>query len=240
VYVDPGNPTPPVSLINIDILVNGVSQSIGSATKAEKNGIVSVSLVVDEQKLQDKIHAEGKVAVITVPVILESDEVIVSYNGTIVEYMVEMESTLLIETKQGTYTLPASLIDLEKIRNLIGGSADVGDLKLEIKLSAPTDQQLGLMEAASENGFLTLLGPAVNYTVSISHLGETYETKEFTSYVERSIALPDDRCVRGRGRKGPPCTYLHSEEKRQTLFHFLCLIELKNSLYNGCNFSYPH
>jgi fibronectin type 3 domain-containing protein len=192
VYVDPGNPTPQTSTVTIDILVNGVSQSIGSATKTEKNGIVSVTLVVDEQKLQDKVQSEGKGAVITVPVMLESDEVIVSYNGTIVEYMVDMEATLLIETEQGTYTLPASLIDLEGIRDRIGSSTELGDLKLEIKLSAPTDQQLELLEVASEKEFLTLLGSAVNYSVSISHLGESYEIKEFTSYVERSIALPDD------------------------------------------------
>ncbi len=191
VYVDSGDNTPPVNKVNIDILVNGASQSIGSATKTEKDGRTIVTLVVDEQKLQDKVETEGRGAVITVPVMLDSDEVIVEYTGSIVEFMVDMDATLIIQTKYGSYTLPASLIDLDAIRDSIGSSAKLEDLKLEIKLSVPTDKQLELMDEASEKGFFTLLGPALNYSVSIAHLGETYEITEFASYVERTIAIPD-------------------------------------------------
>lgn len=192
IYVDLGNYTPPASTVNIDILVNGVSQSIGSATVSEKDGRTIVTLVVDEQKLQDKIQSEGTGAVVTVPVMLESDEVIVEYTGAIVKFMEEMDATLLIQTKYGSYTLPASLLDLEEIRDQLENSAELENLKLQIALSVPTDEQLELMDAAAESGFFTLVGPAMNYSVSITHLGATYDITEFASYVERTIAIPDD------------------------------------------------
>ncbi|MHA6480896.1 RCC1 domain-containing protein [Paenibacillus sp. strain BS8-2] len=174
----------------IDIWVNGVSQSIGKVLLTEKDGKQSIVLSVDEQKLEAWLKQEGKGAKVTIPVMLQSDEVIVEMNGIIAALLVDTDATVVIQTKLGSYTLPVSALGLDDLLKDIGDLDELADLKLQIVLAAPNEEQLKAMELAADNGFFTLLGPALHYSVRVTHKGAEYELSAFDAYVERTIVLP--------------------------------------------------
>lgn len=171
-------------------LVNGRMETVGTAVTAERNGQTVTTVTLDPQKLEERLASEGPGAVITVPV-NRADVVIGTLNGQLVKLMEERQTVLEIRTERSTYTLPASLINIDAISEQLGESVALQNIEVQIEIAEPTAEKVQAVELTAERGAFTLIAPPIEFTVRATYGGQTMDVSKFTSYVERAIAIPD-------------------------------------------------
>lgn len=190
VYTQP-DPNPPVSTTSVEVLVNGKVESAGTATTKTVNNQLVTTVVVDQKKLEDKLVSQPNGSVVTIPVINNSDVVIGELNGQMIKLMEDKKAVLVIQTGRATYTLPAGLINIGALSELIGNSAELKDIKVQLEIAAPTADTVKVVENAAKKGTFTIVAPPVNFTVKGMDGNKTIDVSKFNAYVERIIAIPD-------------------------------------------------
>lgn len=186
-----GSTTPGPTNSAVNVLVNGKEEHAGTATTKEVNGQQVMTIVVDEEKLRQRLEAEGEHAVITIPVATGSDVVIGELNGRMVKNMESRQATVEIRTEQASYTLPAGLINIDAISKRFGASLGLEDIKIRIEIAKPLNETVQVVEdAASANG-LTIMIPPLNFSVTAVYGDRTEEVTSFNAYVERMVAIPE-------------------------------------------------
>ncbi|MBO9599495.1 MAG: S-layer homology domain-containing protein, partial [Cohnella sp.] len=185
-------PTVPESIdTGVGILVNGKKENAGTATTATRNDQTVTTIVVNPEKLNDKLAAEGQHAVITIPVNSASDVIIGELNGQSIKNMEDKQAVVKIQTDNASYTLPAEQINIDAISGQIGKSVALQDIKVQIEIAAPTADTVKIVQNAAEKGSFTLVVPSVDFTVKATYGDTTVEVSKFTAYVERTIEIPD-------------------------------------------------
>ncbi|MFB9754908.1 S-layer homology domain-containing protein [Paenibacillus hodogayensis] len=175
---------------NVDVLVNGKAESAGKATTTESNGVRTTSVLIDPNKLQAKLDAEGKHAVVTIPVQSTSNVIVGELSGLTVKNMETADATLVLQTPKGSYSLPASQIDIGSVLAKLGDSVKLEDIKVRIAIAeTPAAMNSVIQEAADKSGF-TVMAPSLDFVVTVELQGKTVELNDFSAYVERTIALP--------------------------------------------------
>nr|AYQ75732.1 hypothetical protein EAV92_19000 [Cohnella candidum] len=183
--------TTPEITNNVDVLVNGKVENAGTAATSKRNGQTVTTIVVDQKKLDDKLAAEEKGAVITIPVAAKSDVFIGELNGQMVKNMEGKQAVVEIKTDKAAYTLPAQQINIDAVSDKIGKSVSLQDIKVQIEIAAPTADKVKVVEDAAEKGTFTLVVPSVEFTVKAIYGEKTVEVSAFNAYVHRTIAIPD-------------------------------------------------
>lgn len=174
-----------------DVLVNGKAERAGTATTATIDGQTVTIVAVDQQKLEEKLLAEGQGAVVTIPVYTKANVVIGELNGQMVRSMEEHQSVLNIRTDRATYTLPAEQINIDFVTSQLGGSVALQDIHIRIQIAEPTADTMQVVERAAEEGAFTLVVAPLQFTVQATYEGRTIDISEFTAYVERTVAIPE-------------------------------------------------
>ena len=176
---------------NVNVLVNGKAESAGILTASKRNEQTVATITLDADKLKNRIDAEGQHAVITIPVSSTADVVIAELSGAMVQYMEDMQATLLLQTGKGSYTLPAQQIRIMSLAGQFGNAAALEEIKLQIEISGLTASALQKVQNAAARESFTLAAPPVEFAVRAVYGGATAEVSVFGAYVERSLALPD-------------------------------------------------
>ncbi|SUX55505.1 Uncharacterised protein [Lysinibacillus sphaericus] len=88
-----------------------------------------MTVTVDSKKLQEKLAAEGKKAVVTIPVNKDADIIIGELNAQMVKNMQNEQALVVIQTPTASYTLPASQINIDAISTEIGKDISLEDIK---------------------------------------------------------------------------------------------------------------
>jgi hypothetical protein len=172
--------------------VNGQSYSAGTSDTTTNTGGQSVTTVtVDTQQLQDILENQGQGATVTIPVATGSDVVAGVLTGDMVDTLQENGATLVIQTDNATYTLPAGQLDMEAIAGELGAGVSPSDVTVTVSVSAPSDAMASVVENAAGDGGYTLVVPAVEFTVTCSYGDQTVGVTTFDAYVDRTIAIPD-------------------------------------------------
>ncbi|WEK54740.1 MAG: S-layer homology domain-containing protein [Candidatus Cohnella colombiensis] len=190
--------TTPVSVVippkdtGVIVLVNGKAESTGTASTKELNGQKVTSVVVDEQKLQERLDAAGDHAVITIPVSSDSDVVIGELNGRMIKNMESMQAILELRTEQGSYKLPAGQINIDAISEQFGKEIDLKDITIRIEIAEPAANTLQVVDNAATNRGFTLVVPPLNFKVVAVNGNREVEVSKFSAYVERTVAIPSD------------------------------------------------
>lgn len=191
----PVTPTPTTSAAattGVDILVNGKVENAGQAIPSRRNQQTSLTIVVDQQKLNDRLAAEGQRAVVTIPIRQAFDVFVGELTGEMIRTMEEYQAVLEFQTEQASYTVPAGQIRIGEIASQVGSSNDLRGIKVQIEIAAPTDvQSENVLRAAAQNQ-LTLAAPPLDFTVKAVYGDQSVEVKSFDAYVERTIAIPED------------------------------------------------
>ncbi|WP_078409164.1 S-layer homology domain-containing protein [Priestia abyssalis] len=90
------------------------------------------------------------------------------------------EATIDVVSDAGSYSLPASEINLADIAKELGGDADKVSIKITVKVGKDDKNVIG-------NNKLTAVSDVVEFTVEAQVNGKTKELKTFKSYVDRTI-----------------------------------------------------
>jgi len=177
----------------VDILVNGKVEKAGTAAVSKRDNQTVLTVAVDQKKLNDKLEAEGRHAVVTIPIgqSRQYDIVVGELNGRMVKNMEDKEAVLEFKTENATYTLPAGQIQIGSISGQIGQSVALEDIKVRIEIAVPTADTLKTVNAAASSNGLELVGQPLSFTVTAVYGDRVLEVEKFVAYVERTIALPD-------------------------------------------------
>ncbi|WP_157264669.1 Ig-like domain-containing protein [Paenibacillus oryzisoli] len=192
----PSQPTEPkapeAAKEGLDILVNGKVENAGTATFTTRNNQTEMTVVVDEEKLNKRLAAEGQNAVVTIPITQKFDIVVGELNGQMVKNMEDKQAVLMFRTDYATYTLPARQINIGAISEQVGELVALQDIKVRFEIAVPTRDTLKVVENAAVNGQLLLVAQPLNFTVRAVYDDKVVEVTNFNAYVERTIAITDE------------------------------------------------
>ncbi|WMT41205.1 S-layer homology domain-containing protein [Paenibacillus sp. D2_2] len=175
----------------VDVLVNGKAEHAGTAMTSKRNDQIVTTILVDEKKLDDRLVAEGKHAVVTIPVNIKSDVIVAELNGQMIRNMEDNQAVLVLKTSSASYTLPAQEINIDAISKQVGTSIALQDIKIQIEIAYSTADTVKIADNVATKGMFTLVAPLIDFTVKGLHEDKTIVITKFNAYVERTIAIPD-------------------------------------------------
>ncbi|MEK0315387.1 S-layer homology domain-containing protein [Cohnella sp. 56] len=175
----------------VEVLVNGKAENAGKATTTESGGIKTTDIVVDPAKLQAKLDAEGSGAIVTIPVKSDSNVIVGELNGQMIKNMEKQSATLVLKTDKATYTLPAEQINIDALSGKLGGNVKLEDIKVRVTIAETPSSMARIVANAATGGKLSIVAPAIDFTVTGTYNGKTVEVTTFNAYVERTVALPE-------------------------------------------------
>ncbi|MCM3494635.1 S-layer homology domain-containing protein [Paenibacillus lactis] len=187
----PASPVPQPANVGVDVLVNGKTENTGTLATAEVNGQRVTTVAVDEEKLQQRLAAEGAGAVVTIPVTLDSDVVVGELNGRMIKNMENLQAVVELRTEKATYTLPAERINIDAIAERFGQNLALQDIKVKIEIAQPDTDIVRIVENAANREGFALVVPPLDFKVTAVYGDQTEEVARFSAYVERTIAIPE-------------------------------------------------
>ena len=186
-------PTPkPTPTEDVKVLVNGKEEAIGKATSTQVGDQKVMTVTVDSKKLQEKLAAEGKKAVVTIPVNKDADIIIGELNAQMVKNMQNEQALVVIQTPTASYTLPASQINIDAISTEIGKDISLEDIKVQIEIAKPTNDMVKFVENVAQQGNFSLMVAPIEFTVKAVSTIKTVDITSFNAYVQRTITIPKD------------------------------------------------
>ncbi|RJX40284.1 hypothetical protein D3P09_13085 [Paenibacillus pinisoli] len=186
-----GVPTPSEpSEQSLSLLINGRGESLAKADTKTENGRKTTVVSIDEAKLESELNEEKAGGTLTVPVAVLSDSVMMELKASTVKALQHKDMVIELQTPSGTYSLPASHIDLAALSERLGSNVPTEEIKVRLKIAKTSeDQEKAVQDAIAKEG-LTLVGEPLEFTVEVSYGDRSAEIESFSSYVERSIVLP--------------------------------------------------
>ncbi|MEA4920304.1 MAG: S-layer homology domain-containing protein [Clostridiaceae bacterium] len=174
------------------VIVNGETKTAGTAqTTTSSSGQTTTTVTVDTSKLENILASQGTGATVTIPITGNSDVAAGTLTGAMVKSMETKDATLVVQTDSGTYTIPASEINIEAVSQQLGTSVSLSDIKVTVSISEPSASMTKIIESAAQDGGFTIMVPAVDYIITCTHGSQTVDVSSFNAYVERTIAIPD-------------------------------------------------
>lgn len=173
-----------------DVYVNGRPFEGATTQITEENGQTTMTVTVDDGKIQEILQGQGNNDIITIPVSGDFDRVVGVLNGETAKLMEDKNAVLEIKTGNVTYRLPANEIDIERLAQELGQNLGLKDIHLRVEISNVTDEILQTIEdTAEQNGYQILVKP-VTFTITCSYGGRQVKISKFNQYVERIMAMP--------------------------------------------------
>jgi hypothetical protein len=174
----------------VDVLVNGKKESAGKMVNTTVDNRTVTTFTLDEEKLTQKITAEGKQAVVTLPIQSQADVIIGELNGRMVKTMATQQAVLEIKTDTATYSLPAQQINIDALSAAIGQDVALADITIQVTLAKAQASTVQLLEKAGQQGGFTPVVSPVSFTITANYKDKTVSVDKFNAYVARTIALP--------------------------------------------------
>lgn len=185
-------PTYIMPINSTDVIVDGVHQSVGTLnTVTDSVGRVTKTVTVDPFKLENILSSKGNGATILIPVSGSNDVAEGILSGDIVRSLELKSATLVVQTDNASYTLPASEIDINSISKQLGIDVLLSNIKVTVQISAKSAANPAITANPDNAMQYSVLVPAVDFTVSCEYQGISIEVNRFKAYVEREIAIPD-------------------------------------------------
>jgi hypothetical protein len=172
------------------VIVNKQSYTAGTSKDTIENGKKVTQVTVDSSKLQTILAPQGQNASVVIPVTTGSQVVAGLLTGQMVKNMETKEATLEIQTNSATYTLPASEINIDAVSKQLGASVALSDIQVNVQIAEPSDATVKVVKNAATSNSFSIMVPAVDFSISCTHNGNTVAVSSFNSYVERTIAVP--------------------------------------------------
>ncbi|WP_167336680.1 S-layer homology domain-containing protein [Paenibacillus camerounensis] len=179
------------TVTEVIVLVNGKQENAGTATTTTSGNVKTTVIAVDPAKLQAKLDAEGNGAVVTIPVLLDSNVFVGELDGQMIKNMENVSATLVLQTNTASYTLPAKQINIEALARQLGAGVSLEDVKLTITIGEASASMNQVISGAAGRGGFTLVAPSFDFIVTGTYGSTTVEISRFNAYVKRTVAIPD-------------------------------------------------
>ncbi|MGG1550209.1 S-layer homology domain-containing protein [Paenibacillus ferrarius] len=175
----------------VEVYVNGKAEKIGTLTTTKGNNRTVATLALDQQKISDKLAAEGRNALVTLVLNKESDVAIAKLTGENIGKLREYGAMLEMKTAKASYKLPSRELDLTKLAAAIGIGSDLQHVEVQLEIAESEADKVKLAEDAAKTGGFSLVVHPVDFAVKVTYQGKSYEIPRYSVYVERTISLPD-------------------------------------------------
>lgn len=171
--------------------VNGQAVQAGTAVTETVGGRMQTTVVLDAAVIEQQLAVEGEGEVISIAVNTGVDVLVGELNVQMVQSMQPRKAVLEIRTENAAYRLPAELIDIEALSNQFGTDVSLGEIKFRLEIARPTSETVQVVENAVAEGGFSLVVPPLEFTVRSTYGDKVMEITDFTSFVERMIAIPE-------------------------------------------------
>ncbi|WP_162174716.1 S-layer homology domain-containing protein, partial [Paenibacillus sp. FSL R7-277] len=178
------------TVTDVIVLVNGKEENAGTATTTTSGNTKTTIITVDPLKLQAKLDAEGIGAVVTIPVMLDSNIFVGELNGQMIKNMENAAATLVLQTSKASYTLPAAEINIGALARQFGTGVKLEDIKLKITIGESSATMNQVIAVAASKGGFDLVAPSLDFTVTGTYGNATVEINRFDAYVKRTVEIP--------------------------------------------------
>ncbi|WP_338554408.1 cadherin-like beta sandwich domain-containing protein [Paenibacillus sp. KS-LC4] len=183
------NPSTPANT-GVSIIINGVVYNMGSASTTNVNNRTVTTLSVNQEALNNRLAEEASGVIVTFPVNIQSDSLIVKLNGNHVKALEQKQALVKIQTGNVSYTLPIQQITGSAVIREQLLQTGLEQLEFQIELAALTPSRLAEVKAAAAKGGFELIGMPLDFTVKIVNGTTQQEIAQFSVYVERELAIP--------------------------------------------------
>ena len=173
------------------VLVNGKSENAGKATTTKDGERTVTTIAVDQAKLEQRLSQEGKNAVVTIPVNIQSDVIIGELDGQMVKNLQDKTAVLQLRTESASYSLPSQQLDLAAISAQLGQNVELKDIKLQVEIAQSPGETVKIVESSAQKGGFVVVAPPMDFSVTVSSNGGSTELTKFSVYVERTVRIPD-------------------------------------------------
>jgi uncharacterized repeat protein (TIGR02543 family) len=182
-----GTPTPP----GIEIIVDGVKQGqLATAQQDTVDGRKVTTVLLDSGKVSEKLNRDNSKK-LTIPVSGDSQVVTGQLDGGLVKLLETHDTEIQITTDKGSYTIAASQINIDAISEKFGAGVKLEDVTIRIQISEASDAQKAQAQAAAQTDKFQVIVPPVDFDIVVSYKGQSVTLDKFSSYVERTITIPD-------------------------------------------------
>jgi len=206
------------------IRINGVEHNMATATTTKVDNRNVITVVPDDSQINAKLENERRGSVITIPVSGAADVVTGRLNGQTLKNMENKESVLEIATGQINYTVPASMINIDKVSSQIGTAAKLKDITVNISISNPPAGNVKVIKDNLDKNSYQMVASPVEFTITCASGDKTVDVSRFNGYVERTIAMPD-------GVDPGKITTALVVNPDGSFYHVPTAVELKNGKY---------
>jgi hypothetical protein len=125
-----------------------------------------------------------------IPIQSNTDVVIGELNGQTIKSMDTNNAILEIKNEIASYTLPASLINIETVSQTIGQQVALKDINVAISIAPPSENIVNIVEnTASKNNYQVVVKP-IEFSITCTSGITTLDVSRFNGYVERTVAIP--------------------------------------------------
>lgn len=178
---------------DLKVYIDGqVQPKSATVTKDKVNGRTVATVAVDNEAVLSRIESNETKTLLLDARGDASGAIVSKLNGKLVKAMERKEAILQIETDKGGYTLPASQVRIDDIAAQIGKDIALQDIDISVSIAEPDDAALAAAEKAAKVAGASQVAKPVSFEVEATHGDKTVRVDRFSSYVERSIALPEN------------------------------------------------
>ncbi|HAL65919.1 MAG TPA: hypothetical protein DCP10_10175, partial [Bacteroidales bacterium] len=103
-----------------------------------------------------------------------------------------LQAVVEVKTPNVTYILPTQQINIDNVLESYGSNVKLKDIKLSIEITKASEQDTQFMKDIANKGNFTIIVQPYSFSVKATYREDTVDISRFNSYVERTIALPED------------------------------------------------
>ena len=104
----------------LEIIVGGEVETVATATTNKDGTRTVTTILVDNDKIEEKLKRQGNNTIVTISVRNDADEIVGQMNGQTIKNMENKKAILEIKTESVTYRLPAEQVNIENVLEEMG------------------------------------------------------------------------------------------------------------------------
>ncbi|RCX17741.1 S-layer family protein [Fontibacillus phaseoli] len=180
----------PESQADITFKINGKPADIGTVSFTEADGQRIATIGLDYDKLRVNLANADEVTV-TIGVTSRLDGVIAEMNEPLAAFMKEKQALVVLDTKQGVFTLPVRQLNLDAFFQQLEKDQALQDVKLQIEISKAKAAKVQSAEKTATGNAFELITPPTNFSLRGVLGSKVIDIPDLGNYVKRDIPISD-------------------------------------------------
>ncbi|OBR62346.1 hypothetical protein A7K91_01635 [Paenibacillus oryzae] len=208
-----------------EVILNGTKiPGVVTVVKTTNGNDATAKISLDNEKVGSELDKAGEASNVIISYPHSGENVELSLNAELLSRMANKGTTVVIETQDFSYTLPASGVNLGAIRNTLGSSAALKDIAVQIKLSRVDSTALEQYRKLIKDNGAELVGVPVEVKLTFTFNGKETDAGKLGQYGKLRIKLP------GNGGNKPITTGIYMD-RHDKMAHTPTYVEVVDGVY---------